>query len=228
MISAKEILRRLRERYRLDVDGFVAPRALKRGASPFEVLVGIVLSQNTSDLNAIKAFESLRRLLGGEIEPRKILELSDEELATAIKPAGQQRRRARVIKELARFFESNPQFVEELRGLDVEEARRKLLELPGVGPKTADVFLLMYLRKPTFPIDTHISRVAKRLGLGESYEEVRKRVLELARDLSVDELIELHLLLIQHGRETCRPRNPRCSECVLSDVCAYRGGKYAL
>ncbi len=220
-LDLRDVLQRLRSRYSLNLDSYVAPRALRRGANPFEVLVGIVLSQNTSDRNAIKAFENLRSALGGKITPESVDRASLEGIARAIKVAGQQRRRAMVLKELARVFLERPQLLRELEGLGTEDARAKLLELPGVGPKTADVFLLMYLRRRTFPIDTHISRIARRLGLGSSYEEIRRRVLELGKELSVDELIELHLLLIQHGREVCRPREPRCSECVLRDLCRY-------
>ncbi len=220
-LDLRDVLKRLEARYSIDMESFVAPRALEKGCKPFEVLVGIVLSQNTSDKNAIKAFEALRSELGGEIDPKKLLELDEVRLANVIKVAGQQRRRARLLKELARFFVENPRFFEELESMDVEKARAALLSLPGVGPKTADVFLLMYLRKKTFPIDTHILRVASRLGLGNSYEDIRRRVLELGQELTIEELIKLHLLLIQHGREICRPRNPKCEECVLRDLCKY-------
>ena len=217
----REILNRLRARYSIDLDSYVAPRAIRARANPFEVLVGIVLSQNTSDKNAIKAFESLRAMLGGSITPEALERADVGEIANAIRVAGQQYRRAKILKDLAKAFISNPNIVSELAQAPTEEARAKLLALPGVGPKTADVFLLMYLRKRTFPIDTHISRIAKRLGLGSSYEEIRRNVLRLGKDLSVEELIELHLLLIQHGRETCRPRAPLCDQCVLRDLCLY-------
>ncbi len=220
--NLRDILDRLRSRYRVSLEEFVAPRAIAEGAKAFEILVGIVLSQNTSDRNAIKAFEELRKVLGGSIDPQKVLSTPIEVIENAIKCAGQQRRRARILVELAKHFLENPNLVEELRRLSAEEARAKLMELPGIGPKTADVFVLMYLRKPTFPIDTHIRRVAERMGIGRDYEVIRKRFLEMWRTsgLDLEDLIELHLLLIQHGRETCRARNPLCRECVLRDFCA--------
>jgi len=228
-LDLRTILDRLRSRYRISLNEFVAPRAMSHGANPFEVLVGILLSQNTSDRNAIRALENLRKTLGGAMDPQRVLSTPMHVIEEAIKCAGQQRRRARLIVELARFFVENSNFVKELELLDAEEARARLMELPGVGPKTADVFALMYLKKPTFPIDTHIRRIAERMGLGKSYESIRKIFVDAwrASGLGLRDLVELHLLLIQHGRETCRARNPLCDRCVLREFCRYGGSSYS-
>jgi len=216
------ILELLRRRHgTIDPSKFIAHHV--RGTSLFEFLVAVMLSQNTSDANAIKAYSELKKLLGGSITPTKILTTGVEEIASAIKSAGMQMQRALRIKELAEKF-AQPGFLEELVSYvereDVEKARRKLMELPGVGAKTADVVLLMYFGKPTFPVDTHIMRITSRMGFVEKrkYEDVRRFWMNA---LKPEEYLEAHLLLITHGRETCKARKPLCKDCVISKYCKY-------
>jgi len=216
------IVELLRRRYgAIDKSKFIAQ--VVRGKSLFEFLVAVMLSQNTSDVNAIKAYERLKKKLSGEITPKKILDTDLEELVEAIKPAGMYRQRALRIKELAEIF-SKPGFVDELLETisndDVENARRILMGLPGIGAKTADVVLLVYFGKPTFPVDTHITRITKRLGYLDrtSYEDIRRFWMKI---LKPEDYLEAHLLLITHGRLTCKARNPGCSDCVLKRYCKY-------
>ena len=99
------------------------------------------------------------------------------------------------------------------------EAQAWLMALPGVGPKTAACVLLFSLDVPVMPVDTHVHRVARRLGLiGDrvSADAAHAILTELTPD---DLMLDAHLLLIEHGRRTCRARNPRCGECVLADRC---------
>lgn len=220
MLLGDVICERLRGEYTLSEEDFVAPRL--RRVPLFEFIVATVLSQNTSDKNAWRAYSNLKARLG-EIRPERVLGLSAEELAELIRPAGMYYARSKRIVELARVFleKSVEKTLEEaiLSG-GVEEARRILLELPGVGFKTADVVLLMYFNKPAFPVDTHITRITLRLGFVKKrdYEEMR---LFWMRNTSPDKYLELHLLLIEHGRETCRARKPSCEACVLLDMCEY-------
>ncbi|MCY0868658.1 MAG: endonuclease III [Desulfurococcus sp.] len=195
-------------------------------SSLFEVLVAVVLSQNTSDKNAVKALIRLREALGGKITPSALLSASLEVVEDSLKPAGMHRRRARVLKELAEYF-SKPGFSEELtsritREGSVEKARELLVKLPGVGYKTADVVLLRFFGKPVFPVDTHIARITNRLGFTSS-----RRYLDISRfwmeNTSPSNYLDLHLYLITHGRRVCRARNPLCSKCVLRDICSYTG-----
>ena len=95
------------------------------------------------------------------------------------------------------------------------------MELPHVGPKTADVLLLFLARRRTFPIDTHVNRVSRRLGIAcerASYEYTRARLMEL---FPATKYLEAHLLLIGHGRRTCKARRPLCAICVLRDMCPF-------
>jgi len=222
VFNAKQVVKLLRERYgSIDQTRFIAQYVKGRGL--FEFTLAVILSQNTSDLNAIKAYEKLRELTGGDITPDKVLNTPLDELIEALKPAGLQNIRAQRIIELARFFNNSElveRLVKELVELPVEDARLKLMDLPGVGRKTADVILLMYFNKPSFPVDTHITRITKRLGVVNrvDYEAIRRFWME---NLNPGEYLEAHLLLITHGRLTCKARKPVCKQCVIRDYCNY-------
>lgn len=211
--------------YTIDIDKFIIGivsryREGGHGVNYFEFLVAIILSQNTNDKNAIKAFKNLKAVIG-DITPEKIIEMDSKKVEEIIRVAGLASRRSRVLKELAYILSRNPHFFDELKDLDVEEARKRLLNLPGIGFKSADVFLLMVLKKPTFPIDTHINRIVRRLGIAsakEKYEDIRAKILSyLSSD--IEKLTLLHLLLITHGRSTCSAKKPLCSYCVIADMC---------
>lgn len=177
-------------------------------------MVAVVLSQNTSDRNAIRAYRRLRERLGS-ISPEGVLELSLEELEELIKPAGMYKNRARVLKALAEAFRDGVVNPQRLAEMDYEEARRFLTSLPGVGKKTADVVLL-YLGHPAFPVDTHIARIARRWGVGERYDEVSNWFRKV---VPPHKYLEVHLKLIQFGRDVCRARGPRCDVCPVGARC---------
>lgn len=210
----------LAQTYSININEFAISIADHAKTNFFEILVAIILSQNTNDKNAINAFNNLKTAMG-VITPQKIINMDNEELKVLIRVAGLINRRIKALKKLATIIIENPEFFDKLMNLDVEEARKKMLELPGVGYKTADVFLLMILRKPTFPIDTHINRVVRRLGIASSkdtYEVIRAKVLDYL-GYDVEKLIDFHLLLIMHGRKTCKARNPLCTQCAVFDMC---------
>lgn len=197
----------------LRLEEFIAPIAWREGGL-FELVVAVVLSQNTSDRNAIKAYRRLRERLGS-ISPEGVLELSLEELEELIKPAGMYKNRARVLKALAEAFRDGVVNPQRLAEMDYEEARRFLTSLPGVGKKTADVVLL-YLGHPAFPVDTHIARIARRWGVGERYDEVSNWFRKV---VPPHKYLEVHLKLIQFGRDVCRARGPRCDVCPVGARC---------
>ncbi|MEM0370367.1 MAG: endonuclease III [Pyrobaculum sp.] len=197
----------------LRLEEFIAPIAWREGGL-FELVVAVVLSQNTSDRNAIRAYRRLRERLGS-ISPEGVLELSLEELEELIKPAGMYKNRARVLKALAEAFRDGVVNPQRLAEMDYEEARRFLTSLPGVGKKTADVVLL-YLGHPAFPVDTHIARIARRWGVGERYDEVSNWFRKV---VPPHKYLEVHLKLIQFGRDVCRARGPRCDVCPVGARC---------
>lgn len=216
-----KLLEVLSKYYKLNLSEFIMGSVgVGSSDNKFEVLVAIILSQNTSDRNAIKAFNNLKSALGS-ITPYSILKTDISLIKDLIRVAGLADKKSRVIRELAFILSENPAFFDRLEQLGLEEARKTLLELPGIGLKTADVFLLMVLKRPTFPIDTHINRIIRRLGIASSsdnYEAIRTKVLELVGS-DVEDLLMLHLLLITHGRNTCTAKNPKCSQCVIADLC---------
>lgn len=190
------------------------------GGDPFVLLVSIVLSQNTSDSNAIRALRNL--LERGLTSPQRVLSSSDEELVDAVRVAGQYSSRVKTLRELARFFVSNPGFVVSICR-DVGKTREALLGIRGVGEKTADVFLSVYCEASSvFPVDRHIMRITSRvLGRKVSYREASDFWLSCARSVGLPSVYKLHVFLIDMGRRLCRPRDPHCPSCPFRNHCSY-------
>ncbi len=193
---------------------FVAPRALKYGL--FGFMVAVILSQNTSDKNALRAFEALAKATG--MDPARVVEEGVDGVKSLIRVAGLAEQRAGRIVELARMF-IDGRMGDWVCRLGVEEARRFLLSIKGVGDKTADLVLLMYCGLPSFPVDTHIMRVCSRVCIGRTYRSIRRAFLSVVKDPGA--LLEAHVKLISIGRIYCRPRRPRCSVCPLRECCGH-------
>jgi endonuclease-3 len=195
------------------------PENWSEGMDPFEVLVAVVVSQNTTVANERRALESLRRQVG--LSPQALAEASVEELERALRPAGLFRSKAPRLREIARLLiEGYDGDLRRILALPVEEARRVLVSLPGVGPKTADVVLSMVAHRPTLPVDTHIWRIARRWELtpGRSYEDVRRALEKL---IPPGMRRSAHLSLIKFGRSTCLARRPLCASCPVQTHCPY-------
>ncbi|ABW02704.1 endonuclease III domain-containing protein [Caldivirga maquilingensis] len=196
---------------------FLGRWVFTNNASVFEGLVAVMLTQNTSDKVATRVYERLKERLGS-ITPNTILSLSKSELENILRPIGSFRQRARRLIELANTVnEKYNGSLEFIRGMGTDEARRTLMNLPGVGPKTADVVLLN-LGKPVFPVDTHIMRISHRLGVMGGYEKVSAFWIKL---LKPNEYLMVHLGLIAFGRAICRSRRPLCEHCPLRVKCKY-------
>jgi endonuclease-3 len=140
-----------------------------------------------------------------------------------LKPAGLYRNKARTIEQVSKIIlekhHGNP---ESILSMPFEDARKTLMEFPGVGPKTADVVLLFSANKPTIPVDTHVDRTSKRLGLTPAngdYETVRKSLQSL---YDPKDYLAVHMLLISHGRKHCKARNPLCKQCPVDMLCPSR------
>ncbi|MEM0268673.1 MAG: endonuclease III [Candidatus Korarchaeum sp.] len=214
-MRGKEILRRLSEEFDIRDEEYASLLSLRTG-NPFEVLVTTVISQNTNDRNTLRVLKRMRELLG-EITPEKILEVQLEDLEDFIRPAGLYRQKARYLKEIASELRGG--VLEEILREDPEEARRRLMRVPGIGPKTADV-LLSVMGKRSIAVDRHIARVSLRLGISDKrdYEIIRKALMGMFDE---KDYLKAHLLLIKLGRTYCRPRKPRCQECPLRDICPF-------
>ncbi len=213
----REDLERAASSVRVNLERFVTPNIFRATGDVFKTLVATVLSQNTSDRNALAAYRRLEELLG-DITPQGLAAAPLEDVEEAIRPAGMHKVRARKLKELAAAVLDR--FGGNLNGIGnmpTEAARQVLLSLPGVGPKTADV-VLVNLGKPAFPVDTHILRIGRRLGIGNTYSQISGRIMSM---LPPSEYLRVHLALIQFGREVCRARRPLCGACPLRDKCRY-------
>ena len=194
------------------------PLEWKSGRKPIDVLIGTVLSQNTSDANSGRAFASLKATFDSW---EAVASAPTEYIAQAIKSGGLSRIKAVRIKQILNKIEQEQGSIGLglLGSLGISEARDYLMGLPGVGQKTASCVLLFSLGKPSLPVDTHVFRVARRLGLIDSKVSVEKAHSLLQEQVPPAEVYQFHLHMIEHGRRVCHARQPRCHECVLRSGC---------
>lgn len=188
---------------------------------PFKTLIITIISQNTSDKNTARAFENLSKNF--QITPEALAKAEKARIEDCLRTAGLYRNKAKAIKEVSQIIlEKFSGDLKPILTMPFEEARKTLIQLPGVGPKTADVVLLFSANKPTIPVDTHIKRVSKRLKLAPTegdYEDVRKSLQGLYRK---EDYLDIHILLILLGRKYCRARNPLCGKCPVKVLCPSR------
>jgi endonuclease-3 len=187
---------------------------------PMDELVSCILSQHTSDKSSFPAFTHLRANFP---EWSQVAELDLETLARAIAAAGLANQKAKAIKGCLRAIHerAGAYSLELLRTMPTLEARRWLLDLPGVGPKTASIVLCFSFGRETIPVDTHVYRVACRLGiLPDNVNEAKSHDI-LLRIVPGDLAFRFHAALIQHGRNVCQAPIPRCLECPVSTRCLW-------
>lgn len=188
-----------------------------RGLSAFEILVATIISQNTNSKNTSAAFRRLRERFN--VSPEVLAAAPIEELEECLRPAGLYRVKAKRIKEISTLLLAREGGLEAILEKPLDEARKELMSLPGVGWKTADVVLSFAAGRATFPVDTHIARIAKRWGMvGEraSYEEVSEAFKKVVGE---GERKRIHLMLIRFGREYCTARSPKCDRCPVRPPC---------
>ncbi len=188
--------------------------------APLDELVLTMLSQNTNDVNSLRAFEALKARY---VTWQSVLAAPENELALTIREGGLGPQKApRIQAALRRIYEERGDFeIDFLAGWPVDVALDWLTGFNGIGPKTASIVLLFCFGKPAFPVDTHITRVTRRLGLAGPRVSP-ERIQHIWEDLVPTEwYYALHLNLIRHGRQVCRALKPRCADCVLSTICKY-------
>jgi endonuclease-3 related protein len=189
--------------------------------SPFEVMVGAILTQNTAWSNVERAIENLKH--AEVLSFRKLPTVPRERLAELIRPAGYFNVKAERLQNFCRFLVQNGG-EHSLREMQTDALRQALLAVNGVGPETADDMLLYAFERPVFVIDAYTRRIFSRLGLaqgGENYEELRAGF-EGALDPDVRCYNEYHALLVRHAKEACG-RKPHCTRCCLVGNCAQHG-----
>ncbi len=216
MLSKRELRQRLRVIRQRLLKEYGMPR--KRRRDPVDVLIGTILSQNTTDQNAHEAFRRLRERFGSWDE---VADAPAREVIEAVKIAGLSNIRGPRIQRILRQIREQEGRIDlsRLGKLPPHKALRELLKFDGVGPKTARCVLLFAFGMDIFPVDTHILRLGKRLGLlpPNCSQEKAHEILEPA--VPKGTALDLHLNLIAHGRTVCRAQNPDCDNCVLRDLC---------
>jgi len=187
-----------------------APRTELKYASPFELLVAVVLSAQATDKSVNLATQ---KLFPHANTPEQILALDQGGLENYIKSIGLYRTKAKNVLATCKLLL-------EQHGGEVPQTREELENLPGVGRKTANVILNTAFGQPTIAVDTHIFRVSNRTGIapGKNVEEVERKLLKFVPD---EFKHDAHHWLILHGRYVCVARKPRCAECLIKDLCEY-------
>jgi len=203
------------------------PEWNKKKNDPFHTLIVTIISQNTADVNTERAFEALSKQF--EITPEALATAELAKIESCLHSAGLYRNKAKAIQAVSRIvLEKYYGSIAPILSLPLDEARKALVEMPGVGPKTADVVLLFSAAKPTIPVDTHVNRVSKRLGLAPAYSDYEAVRQSLQSLFDPKDYLAVHLLLIAHGRKFCKARNPRCHQCPVYNYCPsnYLGEKH--
>ncbi|MDR2707784.1 MAG: endonuclease III [Nitrososphaerota archaeon] len=198
------------------------PSLVKAKSDPFETLIITIISQNTTDKNTDVAFTRLKQYF--RITPNSLANASTSQIEECIKPAGLYRNKSCTIQTVSKIIQEKYKgSLNIILTLPFEEARKTLLDMSGVGPKTVDVVLLFSAQKPTIPVDTHVNRVSKRLGIAPKtgdYEIVR---LSLQKLFVENDYLLAHQLLIGHGRQFCKARKPLCNSCPINSYCETKG-----
>ena len=211
-LSLKTLYRRLFDHY--------GPQHWWPADSPFEVMVGAVLTQNTAWINVERAIDKLRS--AGLLDPEAMAGLSADRLAERIRPSGYFNLKARRLQALCHWLLTEPS----PQAMDTPQLRQSLLGVHGIGPETADDILLYAYERPVFVIDAYTRRLCGRLSLldGELPYETLRALFEKALPGDVGLFNEYHALIDHHAKLVCRPK-PRCTECFLRHVCSWDAEK---
>ena len=176
----------------------------------YTLVVAVALSAQATDKSVNLA---TRPLFQKVTTPQQMLELGEEGLITYIKPVGLYKNKAKNVMGLSRML------IEDFN-TQVPDNLEDLIKLPGVGRKTANVVLNVFFHQPTMPVDTHLLRVAPKIGLaeGKTPEKVEKSLLERVPEKY---LLYAHHWILLHGRYVCTARNPKCESCLINDICKH-------
>lgn len=218
-MSPKLPSRRLRSVFSRLLDAY-GPQDWWPGDSPFEIMVGAVLTQNTAWINVERAIANL--INHRALEPARILTVPEKQLAEWLRPSGYFNIKARRLRNFCRWYLDAGEHPA-LAALGTDELRHALLGINGVGPETADDILLYAFERPVFVIDAYTRRIFARLGLisgDEGYEHLRHAI-ENALGPDTQLFNEYHALIVAHAKDICRVK-PRCVDCVLRRGCERR------
>lgn len=188
------------------------------GETTFEIILGAILTQNTSWANVEKAIANLKA--AGCLEPDRLHALDAEAIETLIRPAGYFRLKTKRLRNFMQwFFDAYGGDLDALARIETRRLREELLSVSGIGPETADSMLLYALNRPVFVVDTYTARVAVRHGLIEpdiDYEQLQY-LFESNLEPSAPLFNEYHALLVRVGKDFCKPK-PKCAGCPLNTL----------
>lgn len=208
--ALNDIYNRLFDRY--------GPQHWWPGETPFEVIIGAILTQSTAWTNVEKAIANLKA--AGVLDPESLHSIPTGDIAMLIQPSGYYNAKATKVKAfIERLHDKHGNSLNQLFELDTSDLRRELLSIHGIGPETADSILLYAAYRPVFVIDAYTKRIIGRLGLApssDSYEAFQKLFTDrLPRDENL--FNEYHALLVRHGKDVCR-KAPKCDGCCLAEL----------
>jgi len=187
---------------------------------PVDELVNTNLSQSTTDTNRDKAFAALKARYPTW---QDVMAAPEDEVIETIRPAGLANQKGPRIQNALRQVQerSGDLSLNFLSKLPLEEAKKWLTNIKGIGPKTAAIILLFAFGRPAFPVDTHVHRVCGRLGL-TGPKVTADKAHEIMENIGYSETFyAFHLNVIRHGREVCTARSPKCPQCILRNCCDY-------
>ncbi|MFW5927575.1 MAG: endonuclease III domain-containing protein [Thermoplasmatota archaeon] len=186
------------------------------GETKFEVVVGAILTQNVSWSNVETAIQNLKK--SNLLSPKKILNTDDEKLYELIEPTGFYRQKTSRLKRISRTIKNNGGLEDFFK---IDDLRKKLLDIKGIGPETADSIILYAAEEPSFVVDAYTNRILKRsFGIEGSYNEI-KNLFEDSLDKNLLKLQEIHALLVELGKNHCSKNDPSCERCPLSSNCRH-------
>jgi len=196
---------------------FFGPLNWWPGDTPFEIIVGAILTQNTSWNNVEKAIDNLKK--ENLLDPQKLYYLNQEELAQLIKPSGYYNIKAQRVKNFVNIFVNDFEgSSEKMFSGDSKELRKKLLNINGIGPETADSILLYAGKKPFFVVDAYTKRIFSRhklISKDSTYYQVQEFFSKnLDRDVKL--FNEFHAQIVMLGKTICTSKNPDCSKCPIA------------
>src|SRR5438874_3216191 len=196
------------------------PRAWKCWGRGVDVLVDTILSQNTNDKNSTAGFKQLRRRFRSW---NQVADADVNELERHIRVSGLSKQKAPRIQTILRQIKADRGRIDLqfLQDADEQTAYEYLTNFKGVGPKTANCVMLFAFGHSVFPVDTHIHRIARRLKLIGPRPTAEQAHDLLKPMIAPKDRYEMHVLLIEHGRKTCKAINPRCEACPLLELCPY-------
>lgn len=189
---------------------FIDPKPELKYNNEFEFLIAIVLSAQSTDIKVNK----VTNILFNNYNINSLKNANIEDIITILKPLGMSKKKSSYIIEISKIIS------EKYNGI-IPNSREELMKLPGVGRKTANVFLSQIYNMPYIAVDTHVERVSKRLGLVNNNDNVLEVENKLYKIIPKDRCLKIHIQMVLFGRYHCKAIKPNCINCKLKDICKY-------